>query len=113
MPTVSPSLTRRRRAARRLRKVCAGPLNIADTPDSTTRVPIVVLPDGDGLSIPPGVDPTLFDPKVYPVDYITNPSNVSGFDPYNFGGWNYGGGTINTINYPIDAFTYPEIDSCF
>ena len=94
-------------------KVCAGPLNIADTPDSTTRVPIVVLPDGDGLSIPPGVDPTLFDPKVYPVDYITNPSNVSGFDPYNFGGWNYGGGTINTINYPIDAFTYPEIDSCF
>ena len=94
-------------------KVCAGPLNIADTPDSTTRVPIVVLPDGDGLTIPPGVDPTLFDPKVYPVDYITNPSNVSGFDPYNFGGWNYGGGTINTINYPIDAFTYPEIDSCF
>ena len=94
-------------------KVCAGPLNIADTPDSTTRVPIVVLPDGDGLSIPPGVDPTLFDPKVYPVDYITKPSNVSGFDPYNFGGWNYGGGTINTINYPIDAFTYPEIDSCF
>ena len=52
-------------------KVCAGPLNIADTPDSTTRVPIVVLPDGDGLTIPPGVDPTLFDPKVYPVDYIT------------------------------------------
>tara|TARA_B100001989_G_scaffold27070_1_gene16138 strand:- start:47235 stop:49151 length:1917 start_codon:yes stop_codon:yes gene_type:complete len=94
-------------------KVCAGPLNIADTPDSTTRVPIVVLPDGDGLTIPPGVDPTLFDPKVYPVDYITNPSNVSGFDPYNFGGWNYGGSTINTINYPIDAFTYPEIDSCF
>ncbi len=94
-------------------KVCAGPLNIADTPDSTTRVPIVVLPDSDGLTIPPGVDPTLFDPKVYPVDYITNPSNVSGFDPYNFGGWNYGGGTINTINYPIDAFTYPEIDSCF
>ncbi len=94
-------------------KVCAGPLNIADTPDSTTRVPIVVLPDGDGLTIPPGVDPTLFDPKVFPVDYITNPTNVSGFDPYNFGGWNYGGSTINTINYPIDAFTYPEVDSCF
>ena len=32
-------------------KVCVGPLNIADTPDGNTRVPVVVLPDGNGLTI--------------------------------------------------------------
>lgn len=94
-------------------KVCVGPLNIADTPDSRTRVPVVVLPSGDGLTIPPGVDPTLFNPEVYPIDFVTNPSNIPGFDPFNFAGWNYGGGNINTINYPVDAFEYPDIDSCF
>ena len=94
-------------------KVCVGPLNIADTPDSRTRVPVVVLPSGDGLTIPPGVDPTLFNPEVYPIDFVTNPSNIPGFDPFNFAGWNYGGGNINTINYPVDAFEYPDIDSSF
>jgi len=94
-------------------KVCVGPLNIADTPDGRTRVPVVVLPSGDGLTIPPGVDPTLFNPEVYPIDFVTNPSDIAGFDPFNFAGWNYGGGNINTINYPIDAFEYPDIDSCF
>lgn len=94
-------------------RVCVGPLNIADTPDSTTRVPVVVLPDGNGITIPPGVDPTIFNPEVYPIDFITNPSNIPNFDPGNFAGWNYGGSGINTIEYPIDAFEYPEIDSCF
>ena len=94
-------------------KVCVGPLNIADTPDGNTRVPVVVLPDGNGLTIPPGVDPTIFKPEVYPIDFVTNPSDIPNFDPFNFAGWNYGGGNINTINYPIDAFEYPDIDSCF
>lgn len=94
-------------------KVCVGPLNIADTPDSTTRVPVVVLPAGNGITIPPGVDPTIFNPEVYPIDFITNPSEIPNFDPGNFAGWNYGGSGINTIDYPIDAFEYPEIDSCF
>ena len=94
-------------------KVCVGPLNIADTPDGNTRVPVVVLPDGNGLTIPPGVDPTIFNPEVYPIDFVTNPSDIPNFDPFNFAGWNYGGGNINTINYPIDAFEYPDIDSCF
>ena len=93
--------------------VCVGPLDVADTSDGTTRIPVVVYPDSDSITIPPGVDPTIFNPEVYPIDYVTNPTTVPSFDPNNFGGWNYGGTPINIISYPIDAFTYPEVDSCF
>lgn len=93
--------------------VCVGPLNVADTSDSTERIPVVVLPATDSIVIPPGVDPTIFNPEVFPIDYVTNPSVINNFDPNNFSGWNYGGSTINIIDYPIDAFEYPEIESCF
>ena len=93
--------------------VCVGPLDVADTSDGTPRIPVVVYPDSDSITIPPGVDPTIFNPEVYPIDFITNPTTVPTFDPNNFGGWNYGGTPINIINYPIDAFEYPEVESCF
>jgi len=86
---------------------------VADTSDSTERIPVVVLPATDSIVIPPGVDPTIFNPEVFPIDYVTNPSVINNFDPNNFSGWNYGGSTINIIDYPIDAFEYPEIESCF
>jgi hypothetical protein len=94
-------------------QVCVGPLNIADTPDGTTRVPVVVLPGPGSIKIPAGVDPTLFNPEVYPRDINVDDIAISNFDPFNFNGWNYGGGGINTINYPVDAFVYPETETCF
>jgi len=93
--------------------VCIGPLNAAATSDNTNRIPIVALPSTDSIIIPPGVDPTIFNPEVFPIDYVTNPSIINNFDPNNFAGWNYGGTSINIIDYPVDAFQYPEITSCF
>ena len=93
--------------------VCVGPLNVADTGDGTNRIPVVVHPITDSIIIPPGVDPTIFNPEVYPIDFVTNPTTVSNFDPNNFSGWSYGGTPINIIEYPVDAFTYPEITTCF
>lgn len=94
-------------------EVCVGPLDVADTPDGTTRIPVVVLPSTGPITIPPGVDPTLFNPRIFPRDINTQPGAVDAFDPFNFNGWNYGGSNINTINYPTGSFTYPEYDSCF
>ncbi len=93
--------------------VCVGPINVGDTPDGTNRIPVVVLPSTGPITIPPGVDPTIFDPKVFPRDINTNPGAVDAFDPFSFGGWNYGGSNINTITYPTGTFSYPELDSCF
>ena len=93
--------------------VCVGPLDVADTPDGTTRIPVVVLPSGGSIIIPAGVDPTLFNPRVFPRDTNVNPGAANAFDPFNFNGWNYGGSNINTISYPAGNFTYPELDSCF
>lgn len=93
--------------------VCVGPLDVADTSDGTARIPVVAMPATDSIIIPPGVDPTIFNPEVFPIDYVTNASVINNFDPNNFNGWNYGGSTINIIDYPIDAFEYPEIESCF
>ena len=94
-------------------KVCVGPVAIAGTPDGTERLPIAVNPYSVSIQIPPGVDPTIFNPNVFPIDYNTNGSTVSPFDPNNFDGWNYGPTDINIIDYPTDTFTYPEFDSCF
>jgi len=93
--------------------VCVGPINIGDTSDGTTRVPVVVLPKTGPITIPPGVDPTIFNPSVFPRDINTNPGAVASFDPFSFNGWNYGGSNINTITYPTGTFSYPELDSCF
>ncbi len=94
-------------------KVCVGPLAVGGTPDGTERLPIAVNPYSVSITIPPGVDPTIFNPNVFPINYNTNPGVVSPFDPNNFDGWNYGPTDINIIDYPTDTFQYPEFDSCF
>ena len=95
-------------------QVCVGPIAIQGTPDGTTRLPIQVLPAGGSLTIPPGVDPSIFNPTVNPIDYTINDVSIPNFDPNNFNGYNYGNiGGINIIDYPTDAFTYPVSESCF
>ena len=95
-------------------QVCVGPIAIQGTPDDTTRLPIQVLPYGGSINIPPGVDPTLFDVDVFPIDWKTNDIAIPNFDPNNFNGFNYGDPSgINIIDYPTDTFTYPVDTSCF
>lgn len=95
-------------------QVCVGPLAIQGTPDDTTRLPIQVLPAGGSITIPPGVDPTIFNPTVNPIDYTINDVAIPTFDPNNFSGYNFGDTTgINIIDYPTDTFVYPTSDSCF
>ena len=94
--------------------VCVGPIAIQGTPDDTERLPIQVLPAGGSINIPPGVDPTIFNPSVNPIDYTINDTAIPTFDPNNFNGFNFGDiGGINIIDYPTDTFTYPVSDSCF
>ena len=95
-------------------QVCVGPVAIQGTPDGTTRLPIQVLPAGGSISIPPGVDPTIFNPQVNPIDYTINDVAIPTFDPNNFNGYNYGDTSgINIIDYPSDTFEYPVSESCF
>ena len=95
-------------------QVCVGPVAIQGTPDDTTRLPIQVLPAGGSITIPPGVDPTIFNPAVNPIDYTINDIAIPTFDPNNFSGYNFGDTTgINIIDYPTDTFDYPTSDSCF
>tara|TARA_B100000131_G_scaffold280456_1_gene286392 strand:+ start:15527 stop:17605 length:2079 start_codon:yes stop_codon:yes gene_type:complete len=95
-------------------KVCVGPIAIQGTPDGTTRLPIQAYPAGGSLVVPPGVDPTIFNPVVNPIDYTINDVSIPNFDPNNFSGYNYGNvGGINIIDYPTDTFTYPVSESCF
>ena len=95
-------------------QVCVGPIAIQGTPDNTERLPIQVLPAGGSILIPPGDDPTVFNPTVNPIDYTINDVAIPTFDPNNFSGYNFGDTTgINIIDYPSDMFAYPEFDSCF
>ena len=95
-------------------QVCVGPIAIQGTPDDTERLPIQVLPYGGSLTIPPGVDPTVFNPTVNPIDWKTNNTPIPPFDPGNFNGYNYGDPSgINIIDYPTDTFQYPVDTSCF
>lgn len=95
-------------------QVCVGPLAIQGTPDDTERLPIQVLPYGGAIDIPPGVDPTLFNPQVNPIDFTINNIPIPNFDPNNFNGYNFGNiNLINIIDYPIDTFNYPVSTSCF
>ncbi len=95
-------------------QVCVGPVAIQGTPDDTTRLPVQVLPGGGSISVPPGVDPTIFNPTVNPIDYTINNTSIPAFDPNNFSGYNFGDiGGINIIDYPTDSFTYPVSESCF
>ena len=94
--------------------VCVGPLNIVGTPDDTTRVPVQVLPYPGSIIIPPGVDPTIFNPAVNTIDINRDQISIPTFDPNNFQGYNYGNTTgINIIDYPDDSFEYPVPTSCF
>jgi len=95
-------------------QVCVGPVAIQGTPDDTTRLPIQVLPAGGSIAVPPGVDPTIFNPTVNPIDYTINDVSIPTFDPNNFSGYNFGDTTgINIIDYPTDSFDYPVSESCF
>ena len=95
-------------------QVCVGPVAIQGTPDDTTRLPVQVLPGGGSINVPPGVDPTIFNPTVNPIDYTINNTSIPAFDPNNFSGYNFGDiGGINIIDYPTDSFTYPVSESCF
>jgi len=95
-------------------KVCVGPLAISDTPDNTERLPIQVVPYSGSIDIPPGVDPTIFNPTVNPIDFTINTIPVPSFDPNNFSGYNFGPtGGINIIDYPMDSFEYPLPEGCF
>ena len=95
-------------------QVCVGPVAIQGTPDDTTRLPIQVLPAGGSITVPPGVDPTIFNPAVNPIDYTINDTAIPTFDPNNFSGYNFGNtGGINIIDYPTDSFDYPVSESCF
>ena len=84
-----------------------------NTPDGTTRVPL------QGSSIwwcnqhSTGVDPVIFNPEVFAIDYTVNDTPVPIFDPNNFSGFNFGDLNINILDYPSDTFVYPEIDNCF
>ncbi len=95
-------------------QVCVGPIAIQGTPDNTERLPIQVLPAGGSILIPPGDDPTVFNPTVNPIDYTINDTAIPAFDPNNFNGYNFGDlGGLNIIDYPTDTFTYPVSESCF
>ena len=95
-------------------QVCVGPLAIQQTPSGGQSLPISVMPFGGSIEIPPGVDPTIFNPKVNPIDYTINKVPVPNFDPNNFSGYNLGDTSgINIIDYPTDTFTYPVDTSCF
>ena len=43
---------------------------------------VVVYPDSDSITIPPELI-LQFNPEVYPIDFITNPTTVPTFDPNN------------------------------
>ena len=95
-------------------QVCVGPIAIQQTPDGTEQLPISVMPVSPTIEIPPGVDPTFFNPSVNPIDYTTNNVPIPAFDPNNFSGYNLGDTSgLNIIDYPSDTFTYPVDTSCF
>ena len=95
-------------------QVCVGPIAIQGPPDNTERLPIQVLPAGGSILIPPGDDPTVFNPTVNPIAYTINDTAIPAFDPNNFNGYNFGDlGGLNIIDYPTDTFTYPVSESCF
>ena len=95
-------------------QVCVGPIAIQQTPDGTEQLPISVMPISPTIEIPPGVDPTFFNPTVNPIDFTTQTVPIPSFDPNNFSGYNLGDTSgLNIIDYPSDTFTYPVDTSCF
>ncbi|BCU95149.1 MAG: hypothetical protein CM15mV7_2650 [uncultured marine virus] len=95
-------------------QVCVGPIAIQQTPDGSEQLPISVMPISPTIEIPPGVDPTFFNPIVNPIDYNTQSLPIASFDPNNFSGYNLGDTSgLNIIDYPSDTFTYPVDTSCF
>ena len=94
-------------------KVCVGPIAISVHQMAPLECHCRVLPYGGAINIPPGVDPVIFNPEVFAIDYTVNDTPVPIFDPNNFSGFNFGDLNINILDYPSDTFVYPEIDNCF
>ena len=94
-------------------EVCLGPINVASTPDGTSRIPVTVLLDSGNVNIGTGVDPTIFNPQVITIDYTIDGTNIPNFDPLDFTPINFDGTSINIIDYPTTVFEYPEFDTCF
>lgn len=94
-------------------EVCLGPVNVASTPDGTSRIPITVLVASGAVTIGTGVDPVIFNPQVITIDYTIDGTTVPNFDPFDFTPINFDGTSINIIDYPTTVFEFPEFDACF
>jgi len=94
-------------------EVCLGPVNVASTPDGTSRIPITVLVASGAVTIGTGVDPVIFNPQVITIDYTIDGTVVPNFDPFDFTPINFDGTSINIIDYPTTVFEFPEFDACF
>ena len=93
--------------------VCVGPINVANTPDGTNRIPVTVLPASSNINVGTGVDPAIFNPTVQTIDYTIDGTNVPTFDPFDFTPINFDGTPLNIIDYPTIVFELPEFESCF
>ena len=94
-------------------QVCVGPVDVASTPDGTSRIPVTVIPASGNVNIGTGLDPTIFNPTVQTIDYTIDGTNVPTFDPFDFNAINFDGSSINIIDYPTTVFELPEFNSCF
>ena len=94
-------------------QVCVGPVDVASTPDGTTRIPVTIIPASGNINIGTGLDPTIFNPTVQTIDYTIDGTNVPTFDPFDFTAINFDGTPINIIDYPTTVYELPEFNSCF
>ena len=94
-------------------QVCVGPVDVAGTPDGTTRIPVTIIPSSGNINIGTGLDPTIFNPTVQTIDYTIDGTNVPTFDPFDFTAINFDGTPINIIDYPTTVYELPEFNSCF
>ncbi len=94
-------------------QVCVGPVDVASTPDGTSRIPVTIIPASGNVNIGTGLDPTIFNPTVQTIDYTIDGTNVPTFDPFDFNAINFDGSLINIIDYPTTVFELPEFNSCF
>ena len=94
-------------------QVCVGPVNVANTPDGTKRIPITVLPKSPNINVGTGTDPAIFNPTVQTIDYTIDGTNIPSFDPFDFTPINFDGTPLNIIDYPTVVFELPEFNSCF
>ena len=94
-------------------QVCVGPVDVANTPDGTTRIPVTIIPASGNINVGTGLDPTIFNPTVQTIDYTIDGTNIPTFDPFDFTAINFDGTPINIIDYPTTVYEVPEFNSCF